>query len=317
MFRLCHFQSSRHILSAPVHLSLKRHFAILTMDITSGDVAFGRTCPGTLMQSLRREQPSSVAAIKKLQLSFASAEVTYQCPLPTKDLRIVHDFVAAIDSLEELSVLHYERDGSNLWPAVFHHAKSLRSLSIHTPPQDHSCVWTPETAARVTTGLTSLEHLEVDIPLEEAESLLSGNALASDQGSGSIMTETAKMARLESLLVNIPLSDAASPFAGKHTWNAMGSTSFPAPNKEACESLARALLGKFSTDAALKKLEVRFPRRCWDDRCQFWTLGYSVRVGRDNKGGVAVEHDRTWAEYLPEWPEYGEYLWNLMQERRL
>lgn len=76
------------------------------MDISSGDVSFGRTCPGTLMQSLLLEQPSQVAAIKKLQLSFASANMTDQCPLSSPDLDVVRNFITAIDALDELSVLY-------------------------------------------------------------------------------------------------------------------------------------------------------------------------------------------------------------------
>ncbi|KAK0613546.1 hypothetical protein B0T14DRAFT_526465 [Immersiella caudata] len=288
------------------------------MDITSGSVTFGRTCPGTLMQDLQRDHASSVAKIKKLQTSFSQREVTYQCPLPCEDLRIVHDFITSIDALEELSVLNYEPDGSALWPAIYHHASSLRSLGVHTPPLDHSEVWTADTVAAVGERFPNLTHLEIDLPLAEAEALVSNSPPESPSSEKSMTNELAKLQRLKSLLVNIPLTDNESAFAGKHTWNAMGSISFPKPSKEVCERLARTIMDKFPADAALTKLEVRFARRWWDDRCQFYTVGYSVTVerGEDGKGEVVVQHDEHLVEYLAQWPEYGEELWDLMQKYR-
>lgn len=264
------------------------------------------------MQSLLLEQPSQVAAIKKLQLSFASANVTDQCPLSSPDLDVVRNFITAIDALDELSVLYYEPDdgSDHFWPVVFHHAKSLRSLSVHTPPQhDGSRVWTPATAGRVVAELTGLEHLEVDIPLEEAEGLVSvdDNGIATScagDGSSGIVDEVAKMTRLKSLLVNVSLEDEASSFAEEHTWDVIGAISFPEPKKEVCKRLARVLMAKFPAGAAMRKIQVRIARRCWDDRFQFWTLGYTIQVGRDNRRDVAVDH-KAWEEYLPAWPEYG------------
>lgn len=65
-------------------------------------------------------------------------------------------------------MLNYNRDGSALWPAVFHHVKSLHSLAIHTPPLDHSHIWTPESVTAISAGLPHLTHLEIVLPLEEA-----------------------------------------------------------------------------------------------------------------------------------------------------
>ncbi|KAK4441938.1 hypothetical protein QBC34DRAFT_419485 [Podospora aff. communis PSN243] len=321
MFRIRphHFQPTGFWIPPIGHLTnhhFTRHF---TMDsITSGDVSFGRTCPGTLMQDLQRDHASSVAKIKKLQTSFSQREVTYQCPLPCEDLGIVHDFITSIDALEELSVLHYEPDGSALWPAIYHHAASLRSLGIHTPPLDHSKVWTAETLAAVGERLPNLTHLEVDLPLREAEALVSTSPSESTPSKLSMTNELPKLQHLKSLLVNIPLTDKASSFAGKHKWNAMGSVSFPEPNKEVCERLARAIMDKFPADATLGKLEVRFARRWWDDRCQFYTVGYLVTVERGQKaeGKPAVWHGAHWEEYLVKWPAYGGEIWNLVQEYR-
>lgn len=102
-------------------------------------------------------------------------------------------------------MLYYEPDdgSDHFWPVVFHYAKSLRSLSVHTPPQyDGSRVWTPATAGRVVAELTGLEYLEVDIPLEEAEGLVSvdDNGIATScagDGSSGIVDEVAKMTRLK------------------------------------------------------------------------------------------------------------------------
>jgi len=323
------------------------------MEIISTSLSLGLTCPGDLLQSLLRSQPAEVAALKTLQLSYASSEVTYQCALACADLRVVHDFIVAIDALEEISVLYFEREQQNddlLWRAVLHHAKSLRRLSVHAPPKWRGQgAWNAERVRAVGDGLGRLEMLEVDLGVGEAEGLLlksksesesvsvsvsgteSGTGPSNDNDNGNnnnnkIINELAKLTHsnphLTSLLVNIPLNDAATSFAGEHTWNAMGSTSFPEPDRQACERLARILLGRLSP--GLKTLELRFPRRCMDDRCQFWTLACSV-ILRVEEGGdcdgdgyedkVVVEH-KAWGEYLPAWPEYGGYLWNLMQKRR-
>jgi len=329
------------------------------MKITSKSLTLGLTCPAPLLTSLLHSQPAEVAALKALQLSYASTEVPYQCAMGCGgDLRVVRDFiVGGIDALEELSVLYFETGNANangddlFWRAVFHHAKSLRRLSVHAPPRwkgDGKGVWDFERVGAVG-GLVVLEDLEVDLGVWEAEGWLllenksgSGSGTGSGSGSGSsdndddnnknnnnnnnnnsMINELAKLTHsnphLTSLLINIPLNDAATPFAGEHTWNAMGCISFPEPDWAACERLARTFLGKFSP--GLKMLEVRFPRRCMDDRCQFWTLACSVtlRVGKSGDGDddkVVVER-KPWGEYLPAWPEYGGYLWNLMQKTRL
>ncbi|KAK3344499.1 hypothetical protein B0T25DRAFT_585269 [Lasiosphaeria hispida] len=306
MSRFHCFPVSRRLIPSRAH-PVYRHFA--TMDISSGEVSFGRTCPGTLMQDLQRNNSDQVAKIKKLQTSLSRHEVTYQCPVPCRDLDIVYNFITSINALEELSVLNYERDVSGFWPTVFHHANSLHSLAIHTPPQNYSHIWTPATIATVASGLGNLKNLEIDLPLKEAESYVKGVQIAD---ADFVMGEASKLHNLESILVNVPLQDAASPFADQHTWNAMGCISFPHLNEEVCKRLARTLLGMFPADAALKRLEVRFVRRCWDDRCQFWTLACSTRAERGMGGNVTVEGGQGWGGYLAPWPEYGGLLWNLM-----
>lgn len=293
------------------------------MDITSGDVSFGWTCPGTLMQDLQRDQPSDVAKIKKLLTSFSQYEVTFLCHLPCEDLSIVHDFITSIDALEELSILNYERDGSVLWPAIYHHATSLRSLVIHTPPWEHSNVWEAGRVAAVGERLPNLTHLEVDLPLEEAEALFSASTSSPSTDAGSpfelgIANELLKLQRLQSLHVNISLTDKASSFVGEHTWTVMGCTTFPDPNKQVCERLARAIMDKFPADAALKELKLRFARRLWDDRCQFDTVGYSVTVERSEsgEGEVVVGDSGDWAWYLVQWHRGGKVLERLVREYR-
>jgi len=308
----------QHFLT-PTHRNLNFNTMNTTGMITSTTLSFGRTCPGTLMQSLLKNHPSAVAALKTLQTSFSHRQVTYQCHLPCPDLRIAHNFVTSISALEDLSVLNYEADGSVLWPAVLHHAKSLRRLGIHSPPREHSHVWTSEIIKAVGAGFPVLTHLEMDLPLEEAEGLVSAESNSespvSEMSAASPMAvELANLRRLESLHVNIPLLDEESSFAGEHTWNAMGSISFPDPNRGTCGRLTKVIMGRFPLDAALRKLEVRFARRCWDDRCQFYTVGYSVRVERGEDGSVTVEDRGDWVEYLVKWPEYGGVLWDLMQE---
>ena len=81
----------------------------------------------------------------------------------------------------------------------------------------------------------------------------------------------------------------------------MGCIYFPPPNKEPCKQLAQQIYHAFHTNtskSSLKHLELRFPRRLWDDRCQFWTVAYSVHIKKEEAQVKVVEED-SWEEYLP------------------
>ncbi|KAK4465027.1 hypothetical protein QBC42DRAFT_249059 [Cladorrhinum samala] len=283
------------------------------MDISSGIVSFRSTCPGSLMQDLLRDRPDQVRKITRFQTTFSSRRVIYECELPCEDLGTVYNFIKSIDALEELAVRNYEPDVSSLWQAIFHHAKSLRSLSIHTPPQvdEGFQTWTPASVAALNSELPSLQHLEMDISLTEAESFLDSPG---DLTSLALIGAATQLAQPESILINIPLRDAASSFAGEHTWNVMGAIDFPEPKKQVCERFAVAMLDKFPAGA--KKLQIRLTRRCWDDRFQYTTLGYSVTAVRDPEGKVTVETDKKWGYYLMAAPEYEGFLWKLMMKYR-
>ena len=275
------------------------------MDISTGNVAFGLTCPGILMQRLQGEDLENVRKIKKLQTSFSKGKVTWQCSIGCNDLNVVRNFIEAIDALEELSVLNYEADTSVLWGAIFHHAKSLRSLAIHTPPQWQFDTWTPSTVKQIHDRLPQLKNMELHISLEEAESRLKGDNPSQLSTTGqqtlSVLDELAKIDRLESVIINVNLQDAPSAFAGEHAWNVMGCIYFPPPNKEPCKQLAQQIYHAFHTNtskSSLKHLELRFPRRLWDDRCQFWTVAYSVHIKKEDAQVKVVEED-SWEEYLP------------------
>ncbi|KAK1750052.1 hypothetical protein QBC47DRAFT_394529 [Echria macrotheca] len=311
MISSCRSHSFR-LLSIHTHLACRR---LCTMDISSGNVAFGRTCPGEVMQDFLRDQPENVAKIKKLQTSYSRGEVTYQCPIGCKDPAVLRDFISSIDRLEELSIINYEAEASALWPAIFKHAASLKSLSIHTPPQHHSHLWTPATTAEAVKQLPQLKQLELDVELGEALSWLSSEGVGLEPGR-SVVNELSSSKEIESILINVDLEDTASAFAGEQIWDVMGCISFPEPNKEVCKKLASILFEKIRGNpsdgaAVLKHLELRFPRRVWDDRCQFYTVAYSVKIKAGETGDVVVDGEGTWKDYLPDWPEYGGFLWNL------
>lgn len=264
------------------------------------------------MKDFVRDNLEQVRKITKLQTTLSSRELVYQCPLPCGDLGIVHNFITSIDALEELSVLNYEPDGAALWPAILHHAQSLNSLAIHTPPQESSETWTPETVATAASGLPGLKHLEMDLSLDTSDSFIA----STDPPSPNSVTGAAAMnlTQLESILLNIQLTDDASCFAGEHTWDEMGCIEFPDPDKQVCERLVRKLLDVFPTK--LRKLQVRLVRRFWEDRFQFCTLGYATTAVRDEAGEVTVETDQRWGNYLPPWPPSDGPLGRLMEEYR-
>ncbi|KAM7193668.1 hypothetical protein V8F20_008305 [Naviculisporaceae sp. PSN 640] len=315
------------------------------MDMSSGDVAFGCTCPGTLMQDLLRDKADQVRKITKFQTSF--------------NLGIVHRFITSIDKLEDLSVLNYKFDGSALWPAVFHHAKSLRSLAIHTPPHVYIFefkykTWTPSTVRALASRLPNLRHLEMDIPLAEAESVLakfqSTSSAPGIQPGGpdesqfvtDILAATLKkMPDLNSLLLNIRLANEASSLCAETTTSIYGGNTFPEPDAEVCQLLAQTLLDKLHPgfDETGKErhlnLQVRLVRRWWSDRAQFYTYGYLIpltlekdgdkHAGRDDEvtkmaGGSEnkppLEEWGFWGEYLPPWPQglLSDLMWKWSRE---
>lgn len=231
--------------------------------------------------------------IKVLQTSFSRGS----------DLTIVGDLFKAIDALEELIILNYELDISQLWPAIFHHGASLSRLVIHTPPQMELDTWTPTVVQQILEKLPRLKRVELDVSLEEAERRLKKDSPFKQQ-TPSVLSELARLNQLESVTVNVTLQDAASAFAEQHTWNTMGAISFPSVNKEICTRLAEQIFASFyanSEKSSLTHLELRFPRRHWDDRCQYWTLAYSVHVKKE-EGEVKVIEEKHWKPYLESWP---------------
>ena len=299
----------KHLHQACFSQSLSRRLAFyshltnraMSFDISSRNVEFGVLCPGTLMQNLQRDDPENVRKIKSLQTAYSTRHVTWQCPVGCSDLNVVKDFIKSIDSLEKLSVVNYERDTAALWEGIYHHADSLSDLAIHGPPQKQLDVWTTSVINQVATRLTHLKKLELDISLEEAENRLSALVETAHEEAPSALGEVSKLSQLESILINVNLRDSASSFSNEHTWDVMGCISFPLPNKEPCKALAQHIFNMFQThspDNSLKHLELRFPRRCWDDRMQFWTLAYSVHVKKD-EAGVTVDAEEDWKEYLP------------------
>ena len=98
------------------------------------------------MEDFRLNMLEDVAKIRKLQTSLSRYKVADLCGIGCEGLDIVRGFISSIGNLEELSVINYEPNASAIWPAIFQHANSLRSLSIHTPPQSYrALVWTPTT----------------------------------------------------------------------------------------------------------------------------------------------------------------------------
>ncbi|KAK4208743.1 hypothetical protein QBC37DRAFT_405017 [Rhypophila decipiens] len=285
------------------------------MDISSGNVDFGPACPGTLMQELLRDQAEQVRKVTKFQTSFSQTHHFMLCDLPCKDLTTMHTFITSISALQELSVLSYEPDGSALWPAIFHHASSLRSLSIHTPPFQPA----------------NLKNLEMDISLSEAESFLASLRLArrmatrsSSRKSSSYSTPTIDavlnhLPHLESIQITIPLGDEASSFSDEQIWDAAGCKYCPPPQRGVCENMAAALLERFPAGTT-KKLKLRLTRRIWHDRAQSFVYEHCTEAVRQEvaDGEVAVEARNTWGEYLPNWPgRIDERVWSrLMDEYR-
>ncbi|KAK3326660.1 hypothetical protein B0H66DRAFT_551467 [Apodospora peruviana] len=254
------------------------------VNLSSGILHFGNTCPGTLMQRLLRENRSQVQKIKKLQTAFSLHPSNWGCPIGARDASEVTQFIQAIPRLEELDIYNYVQNFDVLWPAIFHHAASLGSLAIHSPPQfvpKPGGIWTAEAVKRVADELLQLRRLDMDIDTDTAKAAVKAIT------TGSVLDEVANMSQLKSLRVSIVLLDTESIFAGDNKPNAFGSR-MPNPNDSVCMNLARKIFNKFhekDAGAALTEVELRLTRRAWEDRGQFSTMKYSYLAVK--KGHVA------------------------------
>ncbi|CAG9983568.1 unnamed protein product [Clonostachys byssicola] len=283
------------------------------MDFGSGIINFYGSCPGGLMKKLLREDSEQVRKIKSLQTTYAK-DALYGCLYACGgDLSIANNFIAAIDSLDELSISNYEKDVSILWPAIYRHAETLKSLSLHSTPEYYDFITvTPAIARRIVAGFPHLTHLTVDVSAREAERLFEEATGSSNRGQpqeSATIDELAKMDRLKEIQLAINLDDKVSPFAGENKYDVMGSKSFPNVNVENTLILARAIFNKFRESGAqssLEKVTIRFSRHCFSDRFQYDIVMTTVQVIKDGPD-FKTEGDGGW-DWSPE--RVSMELWN-------
>ncbi|VUC25956.1 unnamed protein product [Clonostachys rosea] len=261
------------------------------MDLHSGVVNFYGSCPGGLMQKLMREDLEHVRKIKSLQTTYAKGAL-YGCLYGCGgDLSIVNNFINAIDSLDELSINNYEKDVSILWPMIYRHSESLKSLALHSTPEYYDFITvTPAIAKRIDAGFPHLTQLTVDVSAQEAERLFNEASDSSDRSQpqeSTTIDELVKMDRLKEIQLAINLYDKASAFAGENKFDVMGSHSFPNVNVENTLVLARAIIDKFhqsSAQSSLEKVAIRFSRHCFSDRFQYDIVMTTVQLIKDGSG---------------------------------
>ncbi|CAH0042947.1 unnamed protein product [Clonostachys rhizophaga] len=283
------------------------------MDLGSGTVNFYGSCPGGLMKKLLRENFEQVQKIKSLQTTYAK-DALYGCLYGCGgDLSIANNFISAIDSLDKLSINNFEKDVSMLWPVIYRHAQSLKSLSLHSTPEYYNFITvTPAIARRIVAGFPHLTHLTVDISAREAERLFEEATGSSDRGQpqeSTAIDELVKMDRLKEIRLAVNLDDKASAFAGENKYDVMGSKSFPNVNVENTLVLARAIFNKFrevSAQSSLEKVAIRFSRHCFSDRFQYDIVMTTISVVKDGPD-FKTEGDGRW-DWDPERVSMG--LWN-------
>ncbi|CAG9945677.1 unnamed protein product [Clonostachys rosea f. rosea IK726] len=283
------------------------------MDLGSGIIKFYGSCPGGLMKKLLRENLDQVRRIKSLQTTYAK-DALYGCLYACGgDLGIANNFIGAIDSLDELSINNYEKDVSILWPVIYRHAESLKSLKLHSTPEYYDFITvTPAIARRVVAGFPQLTHLTVDISAREAERLFEEATGSSDRGQlreSTTIDELVKMDHLKEIQLAINLDDRSSVFAGENKYDVMGSNSFPNVNVKNTLALARAIFNKFrqsSVQSSLEKVGIRFSRHCFSDRFQYDIVMTTVQVIRDGPD-FKTEGDGEW-DWNPERVSMG--LWD-------
>jgi hypothetical protein len=104
------------------------------LDISSGIVKFGPTCPGVIMEQLRQEDPARVQNIRKLETCYSTGFSVWGCQLGCGDPSVMVNFINAIRALEDLQIRNYHQNIDVLWPAIFQHCHSLKRLAIHCLP---------------------------------------------------------------------------------------------------------------------------------------------------------------------------------------
>jgi hypothetical protein len=265
------------------------------MDITSGHVSFGPTCPDTLMCSLQNSQPEAVAAITSLQTSFATSLKKYEhcwpCAAPAKDGSALASFISSISALQSLSIHNYENDIDILWRSIFGHADSLRNLGIHTPPQRETVkIWTLDVVGEVRERLPNLRDLELDISLADAERRLQIAHGVEGLDHSLVLVELTNFSNLRSLTLNIKLQDEEHLiYSGRSPFTVVGTLLCYDPEKAVCTQLAQAIWSDMldavanantNPESSLRELTLRFHRRHYSDRGQFQAGAIAVRVRR-------------------------------------
>lgn len=298
-------------------LLLTNHLGLIKklprMDLGSGIIKFYGSCPGGLMKKLLRENLEQVRKIKSLQTTYAK-DALYGCLYACGgDLSIANNFIGAIDSLDELSINNFEKDVSVLWPVIYRHAESLKSLSLHSTSEYYEFITvTPAIARRIVAGFPNLTHLTVDISAREAGRLFdeaTGSSYRGQLQESTTIDELVKMDRLKEIQLAISLDDKASAFAGENKYDVMGSKSFPNVSVENTLALARAIFNKFRVNSArscLEKVAVRFSRHCFSDRFQYDIVMTTISMVKDGPGFKTVG-DGGW-DWNPE--RVSMNLWN-------
>jgi len=266
------------------------------MDISSGIVKFGETCPGPIMERLRQENPTGVRRIKKLEMSYSTGSSVWACRVGCGEPSVMVQFLEAMEALEDLQIHNYHPNFEVLWPAIFRHGPNFKRLAIHSLPEyagDPGAVWTVEVVKRVANEMPLLTSFEMDVDHE------TGAAAVEQIAPGSVLDEVAKMNRLDFARINVVLPYEETVFAPYH-YGKQGR--HHNPHSAVAETLTKTVFDRFfhhNTDAVLRELEIRFCRRLLYDRGDSNSMSFAFRaVKKDDEstGQGSFEKEKQFAE---------------------
>jgi hypothetical protein len=267
-------------------------------------------------------------ALPCLQSSAADIEsLTLGCKNP----RSLASFISSINSLEELNIAELSgqpdklaKNSKILWRAIVQHKDTLKTLSIGAPPRSAWCslqgnyvndkgrttyypaktkskgqgaLWSVEQLERVRDEFPYMEHLGVDVPVEEIDMLMRDSSSTSSDSTtilaAPILSALTYITHIPSIKISIIIPKQGNRFINDtqqiRSWDA----SFTPGNldQETCGDLAKVLFSAFfkesqAAEQELKTLEVCFVTVASWDRAQNYAVKSSMFILKGKKGGA-------------------------------
>jgi hypothetical protein len=283
---------------------------------------------------------------------FDSASSIKSLTIGCKNPRSLPTFISSIDTLEELNIADvsgqpdkFAKTSARLWKAILEHEDTLKKLTMGAPPRlaecslqecfvnengktthfpsttrtkGEGCFWSVQQLEQVRDGFAALEHLGVDVTVEEIDTLLQGLSSSHsvnlstrliDPSKAPILSSLVEITHIPSIKISIIIPDEETPFINDAEREDNWDCSFTPGGlvEEKCEDLAKLLFKEFFTrnevgTQQLKVLEICFITLASWDRAQYYAVKRSLFVLKGNKKPVVQFVNKEWEE----WEEEGD-----------